>query len=233
MPDHLSIIPIERLAFRLAPRPWAFAETRRAEIDAHFEKLRRAEPALWNGRVLLMHQHAIEGSLLRGAFLETDFASFIAWRDWDFPDAAVRNCFGQGALRSKDGAFLLGVMAPHTANAGRIYFPGGTPEPEDVVGETVDLAGNVAREVAEETGLVPEELNIEPGWHAVFAGPRIAMIKLMQAKETAEALRARILAYLASEPDPELCDILIARGKADLHPNMPDFIPAFLARMWG
>ncbi|MDQ2954752.1 MAG: NUDIX hydrolase [Pseudomonadota bacterium] len=228
----LPIIPIERLAFRFAPRPWAFAETRRAEIEAHFEKLRRAKPALWNGRVLLMHQHAIEGSLLRGAYLETDYASFLAWRDWNYPDVAIRNCFGLGALRSKDGAFLLGVMAPHTANAGRIYFPGGTPDQDDIVGETVDLEGNVVREVAEETGLAPEDLNVEPGWHAVFAGPRIAMIKLMQANETAEALRAHILAYLASETDPELCDILIARGKADLHPNMPDFIPAFLARMW-
>ena len=88
------------------------------------------------------------------------------------------------------------------------------------------------REVAEETGLRPGELDIEAGWHAVCAGPRIAMMKLMQASETADALRARILAHLASETDPELCDILIARGKADLHPNMPDFIPAFLARMW-
>jgi 8-oxo-dGTP pyrophosphatase MutT (NUDIX family) len=227
-----SIIPIERLAFHFVPRPWAFAEARRAEIDAHFEKLQQANPALWNGRVLLMHQHAIEGSLLRGAFLETDFASFLAWRDWGFPDAAIRNCFGQGALRSSDGAFLLGVMAPHTANAGRIYFPGGTPEPADIVGKTVDLEGNVMREVTEETGLASEELNLEPGWHAVFTGPRIAMLKLMQADESADALRARILAYLASETDPELCDILIARGKADLHPNMPDFIPAFLARMW-
>ena len=66
----------------------------------------------------------------------------------------------------------------------------------------------------------------------MFAGSRIALIKLMQADESAEALRARILAYLARETDSELCDILIARGKADLHPNMPDFIPAFLARMW-
>ena len=179
-----------------------------------------------------MHQHAIEGALLRGAFLETDYASFLAWRDWELPDPAIRNCFAMGALRASDGAFLLGVMAPHTANAGKIYFPGGTPEPADIVGDTVDLEGNVLREVAEETGLTPGELDIEAGWHAVIAGPRIAMMKIMHARERSDTLRSRILAHLASETDPELCDILIARGKADLHPNMPDFIPAFLARMW-
>jgi 8-oxo-dGTP pyrophosphatase MutT (NUDIX family) len=227
-----SIIPIERLAFHFVPRPWAFAEARRAEIDTHFEKLQQANPALWNGRVLLMHQHAIEGSLLRGAFLETDFASFLAWRDWDFPDAAIRNCFGQGALRSSDGAFLLGVMAPHTANAGRIYFPGGTPEPADIVGKTVDLEGNVMREVTEETGLASEELDIKPDWHAVFAGPRIAMIKLMQASETAEALRARVRDHLAKEISPELSDIRIVRGPNDLDPRMPDFVAAVLRAWW-
>ena len=228
----LPIIRIEQLALRFAPQPWEFAETRRAEIDAYFEKLRRDKPALWNGRVLLMHEYAIDGALFRGAFLETDYASFLAWRDWELPDPTIRNCFAMGALCASDGAFLLGVMAPHTANAGKIYFPGGTPEPADIVGETVDLEGNVLREVAEETGLTPGELDIEACWHVLIAGPRIAMMKLMQASETADALRARILAHLASEIDPELCDILIARGRADLHPNMPDFISAFLARMW-
>ena len=82
-------------------------------------------------------------------------ASFIAWRDWGFPDRAVRNCFAAGAIRASDGAFVLGVMGPQTANAGKIYFPAGTPDPGDVVGQEVDLAGSVRREIAEETGLGP------------------------------------------------------------------------------
>jgi hypothetical protein len=32
---------------------WPFAETRRAEIDAHFADKQREKPAMWNGRVLL------------------------------------------------------------------------------------------------------------------------------------------------------------------------------------
>ena len=63
-----------------------------------------------------------------------------------------------GAVRASDGAFLLGVMDAHTANAGKIYFPAGIADRSDVVGETVDLAGNVMREVAEETGLTADDL---------------------------------------------------------------------------
>ena len=47
---------IERVAMRFAPRPWPFAVERRAEIDAYFAQLQRAQPALWNGRVLLMYR---------------------------------------------------------------------------------------------------------------------------------------------------------------------------------
>jgi 8-oxo-dGTP pyrophosphatase MutT (NUDIX family) len=227
------VVRIERAELRFAPRPWPFAQARRAEIDAHFAGLRRDKPDLWNGRVLLLHEFAIQHAVLRGAYLETDFASFIAWRDWGWPDAAMRNCFGQAALRGADGAFLLGVMGGHTMNAGRIYFPSGTPDPSDVVGTTVDLAGSVLRELAEETGLSAADVAAEAGWHAVLAGARLAMLKMVRAPVPAAQLRARILDHLAAEAQAELADIRIVRGPADLDPMMPAFIVDFLAHVWG
>lgn len=223
----IPIIPVERLALRFDRAPWAFAVERRAEIDAHFETLRRAKP-LWNGRVLLLHSGEIADGALTGAYLETDFASFIAWRDWGFPDKTMRNCFPMAALRAADGAFLLGVMAEHTAGAGHVYFPAGTPDPNDVVGDTVDLAGGVMRELTEETGLTAADVAPERGWTATPLGPRIALMKLMQSPQNAEPLRARILEFLAAQREPELSDIRIARGVADLDPMMPPYVAAFL-----
>lgn len=228
----IPIVRVDRLDLAFAPRPWPFAQERRAEIDAHFAQLRRGRPDLWNGRVLLLHDLAIADAVMRGAYLETDFASFIAWRDWGWPDPTVRNCFGQGALRAVDGAFLLGVMAGHTANAGKIYFPSGTPDLGDVVGTTVDLAGSVQRELSEETGLSADDVEAAPGWHAALAGPRVAVFKLLNAKLTAPLLRERVLEHMASEPKPELADIRIVRGAADIDPMMPDFIAAFLTHFW-
>jgi 8-oxo-dGTP pyrophosphatase MutT (NUDIX family) len=230
--SEFPIVRIDRAELRFAPRPWPFADARRAEIDAHFAGLRRDRPDLWNGRVLLLHEFAIHHAVLRGAYLETDFASFIAWRDWGWPDATVKNCFGQAALRATDGAFLLGVMAAHTANAGRIYFPSGTPDPRDVVGTDVDLAGSVLRELAEETGLSAADVEAEPGWHAVLAGPRLAMLKMVRARAPAAELRARMLDHLAGEAQSELADIRIVRGPADLDPMMPAFIADFLTHVW-
>jgi 8-oxo-dGTP pyrophosphatase MutT (NUDIX family) len=228
----LPVVPVERLEFRLAPRPWPFAEQRRAEIDAYFARLKRDRPALWNGRVLLLHEWSLADGLLRGAFLETDFASYIAWRDWGFPDAAVTNCFAQAALRAADGAYLLGVMGAHTAGAGTIYFPSGTPDPGDANNGTVDLERGVMRELTEETGLTRDDVTVRPGWHAVLVGPRIALMKAMDSTKPAAALHSHIADYLRSQATPELADIRIVRGVADLDPKMPRFITAYLTAMW-
>ena len=226
------VVPLDALDLRYAPRPWPFAEDRRGEIDAYFAGQRRQKPALWNGRMLLLHAWTLDGRVLRGDFLETDFASYLAWRDWGFPDAGVTCCFAQNALRAADGAFLLGVMGAHTAGAGRIYFPSGTPDPGDVRGSAVDMHANALRELAEETGLTPDDVAVAPGWHAVISGPRIALMKALTAAEPAAPLRERILRHLARQATPELADIRIVRGASDLDPMMPAFIVAFLGEMW-
>jgi 8-oxo-dGTP pyrophosphatase MutT (NUDIX family) len=228
----IRVVPLDSLDLQFAPRPWRFAEERRADVEAHFVSLKREKPDLWNGRVMMLHDWTLSDGTLRGAFLETDFASMLAWRDWGAPDDTVRNCFAQGALRSADGAFLLGVMGVHTANAGRIYFPSGTPDPDDVAGGRVDLAGSVMRELAEETGLSAADVAPDAGWHAVLAGMRIALMKTLRSAEPAEALRGRILANLARQETPELADIRVVRGPADLDPMMPSFIAAYLSEMW-
>jgi 8-oxo-dGTP pyrophosphatase MutT (NUDIX family) len=226
------VVPVARLELALEPRPWPFAEERRPEIDAHFAELKRENPTYWNGRVLMLHSHMLEGDVFRGAYLETDFASHIAWRDWGYPDRQMRNNFSLAALRSADGAFLVGVMSAHTANAGRVYFPCGTPDPHDVTGTTVDLGASLRRELKEETGLDAGEFEPQPGWYTVFDGPRIAQIKVLQARARAAELRDRAVAFLEQQPAPELAAIRMVRGPDDLDPAMPGFVTAFLRHVW-
>jgi 8-oxo-dGTP pyrophosphatase MutT (NUDIX family) len=176
-----------------------------------------------------MHRGDLSDGVLTGTYLETDFASFIAWRDWGFPDKTVRNCFAMAALRSSDGAFLLGVMGNHTATAGQIYFAAGTPDRSDIAGETVDLERGVMRELTEETGLGLADVAPQDGWHLMPLGQRLALMKIVQASQDAETLRKRILAFIASEREPELAGVHVVRGVTDLHPKMPAYVAAFLA----
>lgn len=227
-----SVFRVDRLELAFEPRPWAFAEKRRAEIDAFFTALTRRVPAVWNGRVLLLHRQAVSGGVFHGAYLETDYASFAAWRAWGRPHAGVHDCFGAGAVIASDGAVLLGVMGEHTANAGRIYFPCGTPDPGDVVGARVDLDHSVQRELKEETGLDVSEFAADPGWTTVVDGNLVAQIKTLRSTEDAQTLRERMRAHLAREKRPELADIRIVRGVADFEAAMPRFVTAYIEQLW-
>ncbi|OAF17993.1 hypothetical protein [Bradyrhizobium neotropicale] len=214
----------------LAVRPiaWPFAEERRAEIDAHFAAKQRELPQIWNGRVLLGRDPVFSDGHFAATYFETDFASFLAWRDWGFPDPAVFNGFGMGALRASDGAFVMGEMGPHTSNAGRIYFPSGTPDLDDVKDGTLDIPGSVVREMEEETGLTATDYVVEAGWHCVVAGRSIAMMQILNLDMPGEAARARIEANLAAQAEPELAAVHLVRGMSDLTPTMPRFVTAFV-----
>ena len=123
----IAVVPIEQVEISFAPWEWPFARERRSEIDRHFDQCQRERPGIWNGRVLLLNQHSVADGMFRGTCFETDYASFLAWRDWRFPDHTVKNFFAAGVVRSSDDAYLLGEMATHTAAAGSIYFPVARP----------------------------------------------------------------------------------------------------------
>jgi 8-oxo-dGTP pyrophosphatase MutT (NUDIX family) len=219
---------ITTLDLKVEPFGWPFAKDKRTEIDAHFAEKRREKPRLWNGRVLLARNPSFEGLRFSARYFETDFASFLAWRDWGFPDASVFNGFGAGALRASDGAFLLGEMGPHTANAGRIYFPAGTPDPTDVSGDTFDIAGGVSRETEEETGLTAADYVAAAHWDCIAVGASIAMIRLLDIAMPGEVVRAKIEANLARQAQPELSAIHLVRSPRDLNAQMPPFVRAFI-----
>ena len=231
--SNIEIAEIDRVEIAVEPWVWEFARVRRDEIDRNFARRREARPALWNDRVLLLHRYTVSDGVLRGACFETDYASFLAWRDWDFPDAAVFNIFASAALRSADGAFLVGEMAPTTASAGYVYFPCGTPDLEDIGSDgALDLDGSVRRELMEETGLEIGELDAGPGWTLVHERGFLSLMKRLTARENAEAFRARIMRNIAKQLQPEFCDVRIVRGRSDLEARMPQFLVAYLEDVW-
>jgi 8-oxo-dGTP pyrophosphatase MutT (NUDIX family) len=229
----IEIGTLDRADIRLAPWVWPFAVQRRGEIDAYFAKLQRERPGVWNGRVLLLNHYEIRERVLHGTCFETDYASFSAWRGLDHPDASVFNVFADAAVLTADGAYLVGEMAPDTAAAGKLYFPSGTPEPDDLdASGMLDVEGNLRRELLEETGLNAVELSPEPGFSLVRDGGYIALIKTLRARQSAQELRNRMMKYIESEERPELIDIRIVRSAADFDRAMSPYVMAYLTHCW-
>src|SRR5580692_4072102 len=224
VPD-IEIIELDRIEFAVEPWSWEFAAARRTEIDRFFADLQRQRSHLWNGRVLMLRHYEVRGRVLHGSCFETDYASFVAWREWGFPDPAICNIFPASALRAADGGFLVGEMAPSTAGAGQVCFPGGTPDLDDIRENGVlDVAGNQRRELMEETGLNLDEFETEPGWTMVHDRGFFALMKRIRSQLSAEELRARILRHLAADPHPESVEIKFLRGPADLDGRMRAYL---------
>ena len=235
--DATRIEEIAAISYAFEDRPWSFASEAAPAIDAHWRKLVAQNPRLSNGRVLMMHRFALQqqagGLVLKGACLQAEYKAFLSWRDFGFPDRDIWNCFAMPALRSADGAFILGEMSPFTANPGRIYFPAGTPEPGDIVGDSVDLEGNILRELEEETGLGAADITLHSGWTATFVGARIACMKIVQSPLPAATLVARIATFLEQEREPELTRVVPVFSPDDFDErNMPDFTLTYLRHVF-
>lgn len=227
------IAPVHRLDFRAEPGGWPQMEPHRAAIAAHFARRAADNPHLWNGPVLLLKDYAFREGVLSGAFRQSDFATFTWWRDTGWRDFGLVNAFALAAIEGADGGFVLGVMAAHTASAGRTYFPGGTPDPDDITPDgRVDMHGSMLRELAEETGLSAADIAADSGFTALFDGPRVALMGRLLFDAPAEALARRIRAFLATEDRPELADVAVVRSEADITPQMAPFAVDYMRWRW-
>jgi hypothetical protein len=228
--DNVRIVPVARVELWRDPKPWPWAQANRPVIGAYLAKLRSTRPTLFNGTLYLLHEWGIDSATFGGALFETDFASFLAWRDQGCPDTSVFHCFGMAALRAEDGTYLLGLKAEQKARAGKIDFPAGTPEPRDLREDgAVEVTPSILRKLKEQTGLAPEDMRLVPGWHVAISGQRIALIKSMMAPERAPELVARVRGHIEMQRPPELADLVTVHGVADLQPAIPAIARAYLS----
>lgn len=227
----MRIVSVRRVDALLEAGPWPWAERNRARIAANWALRRAAKPALFNGIVLVCTHQALARDTLELRFREADYASFLALIDFGFPDPGAGNCFGAAVLRAADGTMVLGEMAAHTANGGRAYFPGGSLDRADVgPGGRIDVEASIRRELLEETGLGPADVSFAPDLTAVIDGPRTALLKEAWSPLSAEALRARIEAFIAAEAEPELAGVRLVRSPGDVDPAvMPAYVGGFVA----
>ena len=68
--------------------------------------------------LVLLHADAYEEAVLGVPYLAGGRLSV---------DYGIYNLFGSALIVSGDGALIFGVMGADTANAGRVYPPGGSP----------------------------------------------------------------------------------------------------------
>lgn len=228
-----SLVPLSRISARRVAYDWAWARDNAEAIERNWERRLAETPGLFDGTVFLASACAVAEGACEAALFEARYSRFIAFRDAGVPDALVANAFAAIVPHSADGAVILGVMGAHTANAGQIYFPCGTPDRGDLREDgTVDLAGSAVREFLEETGLTLPE-GAKEKWVLLRGDGQLAFLRPVRFALDAEALRARIEAHRAREDEPELARSVIVRSRAGIDADrMPGFVQAYLASVF-
>ena len=171
----------------------------------------------------------LHGDRFSASYFETDFASFLAWRDWGFPDPACSTVSAWARCAAPTAPSCSARWASTPSNAGRIYFPSGTPDLDDIRDGTVDIPGSVVRELEEETGLAPGEYR-----ERAALALRLHRTCGCDDPHVAGRYAGRSACATGSRPisprsvEPELSAIHLVRGTRDLTPAMPRFVTAFI-----
>ncbi len=228
-----SLTPLSRISARRVAYDWVWARDNAEAIDRNWARRLEGTPGLFDGPVFLASGCTIADDTCETSLFEVPYSRFIAFRDAGVPDALVANAFAAVVPHSADGAVLLGVMGAHTANAGQIYFPCGTPDRGDLRADgTVDLAGSAAREFLEETGLALPE-GASEAWVLLRGDGQLAFLRPVRFDLDAEALKARIEMHRSREDEPELARSVIVRSRAEIDAaRMPGFVQAYLANVF-
>lgn len=225
IPDKPSVVPVLGVSARLLDGTLAVERLERDAITSVWSRALAEKPAMFDGRVLLGELVRVAEGRLEVAFREAAFSTLV-WLRTRPEERRVRNVFGAAVVMSADGTALLGRMARHTANAGQLYFPCGTPDLKDVRDAEVDLEGAMLRELEEETGLSPPFVTATERAVAVFDGPLVGYLRRFDCALEADAIRRAVGERLARDRDPELEDVVLARSRAELDSSSPPYVHA-------
>lgn len=216
----MQIFPVTKIDIRLVPGAWPLPQDMRAELPRFWQSAMAANPHLWDGRILGLTAPGggtvgVKDGKLQAEAREDAYSAFMLWRSRGFPDIGLCHAFVWALIVSSDDALIYGVMGGQTANAGRVYPPGGSLEPRDVLPDgQVDALRAIELELVEETGLVAGDA--ETGMTVVVLdGPRLSIGRVFRFAEPEADLLARIRANLAVQEHRELADVIAIRSPED------------------
>lgn len=221
------ILPVDEIDVRLDPAQHPFERDNAEAIAAGWKEHSAANPALFDGTMVLLSALTCDNGRLSGICHAVRYSTFLHWRRHsDTPGA--HHAFAHAMPVSSDGALVAIRMAAHTLNAGKVYFAAGSFEPEDFVGGQVDIHRNMAREVAEETGLDLDSAQAEGRHHLISTPGGVVIFRRYRFAQTADELAARIRAHIAADAHPEISEPVIIRDATDHPAGLMSYMPALI-----
>ncbi|BCG93887.1 hypothetical protein [Mesorhizobium sp. 131-2-1] len=209
------ILPVDDVDVRLDPGPHPFERDNAKAIAENWRREMGANPALYDGTVVLLSALAYRDSRLVGRCHAVKYSTFMLWRK-NRDVAGAEHAYAHAVLVAGDNALVAIRMGGHTVNAGRVYFAAGSFEPVDFRDGLVDVDFNMIREVREETGLDLSGAERGRRYHALSTPSGTVIFRRYRVSEPADEIARRISAFVAAEAEPEIDGPVIVRHATDL-----------------
>ncbi|UCI16656.1 hypothetical protein FJ970_15815 [Mesorhizobium sp. B2-1-8] len=209
------ILPVDAIDVRLDARPHPFAVDNAEAIAENWRQEIAANPALFDGTVVLLSELAYRDRSLVGRCHAVNYSTFMLWRKRR-ENSGAEHAYGHAMLVAGDNALVAIRMGRHTVGAGSVYFAAGSFEPIDFRDGLVDVDFNMIREVREETGLDLSDARRGVRWHALSAASGTVIFRRYHVDGSANEIARRISAFVATEADPEIEGPVVIRHAGDL-----------------
>lgn len=184
-----------------------------------------ANPYLFNGDIVLQRHLTFDNGVIRGVAHVIPYSTLLWWRKQADPTGAL-HLFGFAVLVSSDNAIIAIRMSERTANPGQVYCAAGSLDLSDIVDGRLDLAGNMRREVREETGLDLDAAQADPHSYASHHANRIVVFRFYRFSMTADAMVARVEAHMPHDAEQEIDAVIVIRSAdRDAHRYNPLMFP--------
>ncbi len=217
---------IDRADVKVLPGPLSYAEENRSAITENWGRECAANPTLFDGEIYLAPEATLRDGVLRAGFKRTSFATLMYWRH---DPARIRpwHIFSVGVMVSSEGHLIAARMGKQHAVAGRVYFPAGSVDDNDVTDGCVDYHANCRREVLEETGIDLADARPEKQINLVTGNRSIALFRRHYFDMSSSELVARIGEHLSEEAIPELAEIIPIRSACMMDEGAPSYVRTF------
>jgi hypothetical protein len=206
-----TLFEISKVDIMVKPEAHPILEQYNREIEANWELEHAANPALFNGEMLLHSTIDLspEGGLSGIAHL-TPYAAMLWWRKQPGRPVA-EHLFSIAVPVTSDGAILAIRMGMHTANAGKVYCAGGSLDAHDILDGMADLDGNMRREMLEETGIdLNEAVSVSPFYGSRF-NRAVNVFRVFQLDFSADEAVRRIYSHMEHDEEKEIAEPVIIR----------------------
>ncbi|MFZ1815302.1 MAG: hypothetical protein WBO55_18325 [Rhizobiaceae bacterium] len=207
-----------------------------AQIAAFWEAATAANATLFNGRTVLGDSWKEEGGVFRFTCRAVNYATLLCWLQTPAKasaPASALHIYASPAIIGSDGRVIMGRMASHTANSGRVYFPSGSMELCDFPDGRADFQFNMRREVLEETGIDLNDSEVEDGYLLYRANGIAALTRNFRFSRTSGEILESINAFIRSgRSDDELSGVL-SFGPGEIDPGMPGHMKSYMENFWG